>query len=105
VITASVLIVTYNSASTIEQYLLSLSSQSFKNFEVLFLDNHSQDETKNIVAAFLPRLDLSFSRFYLDENLGFAAGNNFLLRHAKGLCIALLNPGGCSNCLVGPSRG
>jgi GT2 family glycosyltransferase len=98
VITASVLIVTYNSASTIEQCLLSLSSQSFKNFEVLFLDNHSQDETKNIVEALLPRLNLSFTRFYSDENLGFAAGNNFLLRHAKGLYIALLNPDAFADC-------
>jgi GT2 family glycosyltransferase len=92
VITASVLVVTYNSSSTIEQCLLSLNDQSFKNFEVLLLDNHSQDETKNIVESVHPRLNFSLSSFYLDKNLGFAGGNNLLLRHATGLYIALLNP-------------
>jgi GT2 family glycosyltransferase len=92
VITASVLIVTYNSSSTIERCLLSLNDQSFKNFEVLVLDNHSQDETKNIIGFLQPRLKFSFNSFYLHKNLGFAGGNNFLLRHATGLYIALLNP-------------
>ena len=90
--TASVLVVTYNSSSTIEQCLLSLNDQSFKNFEVLVLDNHSEDETRNIIGCLQPRLKFSFSSFYLDKNLGFAGGNNFLLRHATGVYIALLNP-------------
>lgn len=88
----SVLIVTYNSAETIEDCLTSLNGQTFRDFEVILVDNSSNDNTVGIVESLISRLDFSLKLIPLNENRGFAGGNNHALRFAKGQYIALLNP-------------
>jgi GT2 family glycosyltransferase len=89
---ASILTVTYNSSLTIERCLLSLNNQSFKDFEVLVVDNDSKDKTTDVIESIRPHLNFNLTLFSSHENLGFAAGNNFLLSHAQGKYIALINP-------------
>ena len=88
----SVVIVTYNSASTIHDCLLSLQKQTFKSFEVILVDNVSQDDTRRVVEEAKPLLGFPLKEFYLTENLGFAGGNLRGLRDATAPFIALLNP-------------
>jgi GT2 family glycosyltransferase len=88
----SVLIVTYNSAETIEDCLTSLNRQTFRDFEVILVDNGSKDDTVKTIEFLGPRLTYPFKLVPLGENKGFAGGNNHALRFAKGQYIALLNP-------------
>lgn len=44
----SVIIPTYNSAKTLEVCLQSLKNQSYKNIEIIVVDNHSTDATRKI---------------------------------------------------------
>ena len=48
----SVIIPTYNQASLLEKAVKSVLNQSFKNFEIIIVDNYSDDETQKIVESF-----------------------------------------------------
>ena len=88
----TVIIITFNSSSTIEDCLLSLNHQTFQDFDVVLVDNSSHDNTQSVIQSLQPLLNFSLKTVFLDQNLGFAGGNNVALRHACGQHIALLNP-------------
>ena len=85
----SVVIVNYNAGDLLQDTVNSLKLQSFKDFEVLIVDNDSQDQP-------LGKLDLqglSNVRVLREKvNHGFAKGNNLAAEHATGKWLALLNP-------------
>lgn len=88
----SVIVITFNSSSTIKDCLASLGEQTRKDFEVILVDNNSHDNTSEVVEYIKPVLDFPLKTFNLDRNTGFAGGNNFGLKQAAGGYIALLNP-------------
>ena len=75
----SIVTVTYNSAEVIEDFIASLSAQSFTDFEVLFIDNASTDNTVEIINR---HPDPRFIVVANQQNLGFTAGCNQGIRHA-----------------------
>jgi GT2 family glycosyltransferase len=88
----SILIVTYHSAATIGECLLSLQKQTFTDFEVIIVDNNSTDSTKEVIDAARGSLSYLTTTFYLEQNLGFTGGNQYAFERARGSLIALLNP-------------
>lgn len=93
-LTVSVIIISYNSSKTIEECLVSLNEQTFRDFEVILLDNNSTDNTKMIIESLQHQLNYTIKTFYLSENLGFAGGNNFALSciSSNTKYIGLINP-------------
>lgn len=87
----SIIVVTWNCAAFIERFVreLEASLQSAGTYEVLLLDNASSDGTADLLENKLPE---GFRLVRSSENLGFAGGNNVLLRQAQFKHIALLNP-------------
>ncbi|VEP18903.1 Glycosyl transferase [Hyella patelloides LEGE 07179] len=85
----SVVVPAYNVEKYIEAALLSLESQSFKNFEALVVDDGSIDKTPEIVESFCAK----DSRFKLlrKPNGGLSSARNYGIRHARGEYIALLD--------------
>lgn len=85
----SVLIVSYNSGDYLQKALDSLAVQTFRNFEVILVDNASEDGA-------VDRLDTSgldhIEIMREQDNHGFAKGNNIAARKAKGRLLVLLNP-------------
>jgi len=88
----SVLIVTYNSTRTITTVLDSLTRQSYRDFEVILVDNASTDTTTKLVDSFKEVSTYPIKTVYLKDNKGFAGGNNAAFAKAGGEYIALLNP-------------
>ncbi len=86
--TVSVLIVNYNSGHRLQKCLEHLEQQSFKNFEVLIIDNASADGSVDIVKSHA----LNVAVIHSGNNIGFAAGNNMLAKQATGEWLAFLNP-------------
>ncbi len=84
---ASVLIVTYNAAPFVRRLLDSLRSQTFKDFEIILVDNASKDETVAIVEDEYPEVTL----VKMGENLHFARGNNEAYGRARAPVVVLLN--------------
>lgn len=48
----SIIIPTYNSASTLRKVLESIFQQTYQNFEIIILDSYSKDNTMSIVKEF-----------------------------------------------------
>ncbi|MEO1406604.1 MAG: glycosyltransferase family 2 protein [Pseudomonadota bacterium] len=85
----SVLIVNYNGGEFLQDAIDSLSAQTFRDFEVILVDNNSDDDSiRNLNAQNLP----DFTLLEENENHGFAGGNNLAAKVARGEWLVLLNP-------------
>src|SRR3974390_3154267 len=85
----SVIIVTWNSAAYLPRCLDALVAQTYRDFEVILIDNNSADGSVIGLEASYPSLTLGVRR--LDANHGFAAANNLGADLARGPWLALLN--------------
>lgn len=72
--------------------LQSLANQSYRDFEVVLVDNASIDNSVAAAREVSDRLGLDVKFIALPENKGFTGGNIEGLKHASGKFIALLNP-------------
>ena len=88
----SVIIPTYNAAETLYELLVSLVAQTFKNFEIIVVDDCSTDDTSAIVSAF----DCNYIR--LQKNSGPACCRNRGAETAKGDLLVFTD----SDCKAGP---
>ncbi len=85
----SVLILFWKSDQFLPDNLQALEEQTFKDFEVILLDNGADEAPDPAVLSQHPSLDLRV--IHSDSNLGFAAGNNLAARQAQGEYLILLN--------------
>lgn len=86
-VTTSVIVVNHNGKALLEDCLNSLAAQTYRHFEVIFVDNGSTDSSIARAVALMPDVRV----VSLNENLGFAGGNNEGIRQARGSFIVLLN--------------
>ena len=84
----SIIIVNWNAKDYIKQCIDSLLLQSYKNFEIIIVDNASTDNSVAIIKQNYPQVTLIENK----DNLGFSAGNNIGIKESKGTLIALFNP-------------
>lgn len=83
----SVNICCYNSEQFIQETIESVLAQTFKDFEVVIIDDGSKDQTAEIINRFNdPRL-----RYFYQENQGLSAARNKAIKLSKGKFIALLD--------------
>lgn len=83
----SAIVVTYNSEEHIKACVESVLSQTYKNLEVIIVDNASKDQTVRIVQTHYPRVRV----FPLRKNFYFPGGVNYGLKRAKGEYFLILN--------------
>jgi len=83
----SVIILNWNGLKFLPECLDSLAGQSFRDFEVVLVDNGSQDSSAEFVRERYPWVKL----LALSENTGFAEGNNRGLAVASGEFVVALN--------------
>jgi glycosyltransferase involved in cell wall biosynthesis len=85
----SVCIPTYNHARVIGDALRSATEQSYRNLEILIVDNHSDDDTEQVVAGFAggdPRV-----RYVRNpENIGMARNFSACVALARGEYIKMI---------------
>jgi GT2 family glycosyltransferase len=79
----------YNGRKFLDGCLKSVLSQSYKDFEIIIIDNGSSDGSLDFVKSNFN--DTQIKCFSTGENIGFAGGNNFGLKYAGGEYIVLLN--------------
>jgi GT2 family glycosyltransferase len=82
----SIIVVSFNSTADLEVLFRSIERQTYRNFEVLLIEN-GQDFTRTILEKHFTRC-----RYFQEDNVGFAEANNIGLRFAEGELIALINP-------------
>lgn len=85
----SLLLVNYKGRHLLKECLDSIFALSFPThqFEVILVDNNSQDGSVRFVSKHYPQVRIIESK----SNLGFTGGNNLAYESAKGKYIVLLN--------------
>jgi len=84
----SIVIPTYNQAYYLDKALQSVINQTYKNWEVIVVDNNSTDKTDEVIKSFVdPRIN-----YFKIHNYGIiAASRNAGIRLAKGEWVAFLD--------------
>lgn len=83
----SIIIVNWNGREHLATCFDSLAAQTFRDFEVILVDNGSADGSIVLVQESYPWVRL----VPLGENTGFATGNNIGFEHSRGDYIITLN--------------
>ncbi len=85
--TFSVIIPSWNGARLLPACLESLRGQTYRNFEVLVVDNASTDGTPNVVQRDFPEAQI----ISLARNRGFTGATNAGIAQSRGAMVALMN--------------
>lgn len=86
---ASIVIVNYNGDKFLDNLFRSLSNQTFKNFEVIFVDNASKDRSMHLVKKYLSSFQMQVIKN--TENVGFCLANNLGFQLSRGEYVVFLN--------------
>ncbi|MES2240845.1 MAG: glycosyltransferase family 2 protein [Bacteroidota bacterium] len=85
----SVIIPTFNSEKYISDTITSVQNQTYKNWEMLVVDDGSTDATHAIISSFLTDKRIQF--YSLQKNSGTGVARNFGVSKASGRYISFLD--------------
>lgn len=86
----SVIIPVYNVEKYVEECLASVCSQSFKDIEILCIDDNSTDNSLAIIEK-ISKNDDRIKLFHNEKNMGLAYTRNVGLKNASGKYIAFID--------------
>lgn len=82
----SVIIPTYNRKNLVVKAIKSVLAQSYKNYELIVVDDGSDDGSGEYIKQYFPQIKL-----LQQENKGVSSARNIAIKHAKGKWIAFLD--------------
>ncbi|MEG5171860.1 glycosyltransferase [Microcoleus sp. B3-D7] len=82
----SVIIPAYNADRYIAQAVESVISQTYKNWEIIVVDDGSTDDTRQVLQPYVEKI-----RYVYQENQGVAAARNRGIQESRGELIAFLD--------------
>ena len=88
--TVSVIIPTYNRAHLVGRAIKSVLNQTYRDFEIIVVDDGSTDNTKDIIKEFQKK-DKRIKYIPYEKNKGGSAARNTGIKAAKGEYIAFLD--------------
>ncbi|EGQ8605192.1 glycosyltransferase [Vibrio parahaemolyticus] len=86
----SIIMPSYNSEGTILESIQSVLSQTYKNWELIIVDDRSTDNTWQVIQTYADKYD-NIRIYQNKENLGAGASRNFAIKKARGRFIAFLD--------------
>jgi len=84
----SIIVLNYNAGELLLNCIESIKKSSYKNLEIIIVDNISTDKSQETCKEKYPDVRLIQN----DENFGYCEGNNIGIRKARGNFIMILNP-------------
>ena len=84
----SVIVLNYNAGKLLLNCIWSIKKSTYKNLEIIVVDNISTDKSQETCKEKYPDIKLIQN----NENFGYCEGNNIGIREAKGDYIIILNP-------------
>lgn len=84
----SIITPSYNTGKFIKETITSVLNQSYKNWEMIIVDDCSSDNSLEIIKSFN---DNRIKLFVNDNNIGAAMSRNYALKKASGKWIAFLD--------------
>ncbi|MBO7470969.1 MAG: glycosyltransferase [Bacteroidaceae bacterium] len=91
----SIIVPVYNRPDEVDELLQSLTEQSFKDMEVIIVEDGSSQPCDNVVHRYASKLPL---RYYTKENSGPGQTRNFGAEHSQGEFLIFLD----SDCVLPP---
>ena len=88
-ISVDIILPNYNSSPYIEKTLDSIINQSFKNWKLLIVDDHSNNETKDIIKKYISNKKIKI--IWLKKNKGAGFCRNLAIRNSKSEYIAFID--------------
>ena len=85
----SIIMPSYNTAQFIEETIASVLAQTYENWELIIVDDCSNDNTDEVVGRYLDDRRIRYLKN--KKNSGAAVSRNLALREAKGKWIAFLD--------------
>jgi len=86
----SIITPSYNSSKFINDCVASVFSQTYKNWEMIIVDDCSKDNSKEIILE-LSTKDKRIKPIFLEKNVGAAEARNAAIRQSKGKYVAFLD--------------
>ena len=86
----SVLMPSYNHEEYLPEVITSVLNQTFKELELIIIDDCSKDKSKTIIESYQEK-DKRIKAFFHERNLGLASTMNDLLSQASGKYIAFID--------------
>lgn len=90
----SIITPSYNSEKFISKTVDSVLSQTFKNWEMIIVDDVSPDNANDIIEEYIKK-DSRIKLIKLEKNAGAAEARNMAIKEAKGRFIAFLDSDDC----------
>lgn len=87
----SIIVPFYNVKDYIIECAKSIHNQTYKNFEALFIDDGSKDESRNFLEEYLNEINDSRFKIFTKENGGLSDARNYGLKKAKGKYIFFID--------------
>jgi GT2 family glycosyltransferase len=84
----STMVLSYNSKDYLEMCLKSLTNQSYRNHEIIMVDNNSTDGSVEFVARNFPQVRI----IAFDKNYGYTGAYNRAVMEVDSEYVAFLNP-------------
>ncbi len=84
----SIIMNCYNSDTYLKEAITSVISQTYNNWEIIFWDNQSNDDSAKIVKSFD---DERIKYYYAPEHTTLGEGRNLALEHVNGEYISFLD--------------
>ena len=84
----SIIVVSYNYEKTLGRTLKAIKRQTYKNYEIVLVDNGSADNTDKLIKRFIDKnSDLYITHVKIEENIGLPNGRNKGIENAHGKYI------------------
>ncbi len=83
----SIMIINFNGLNHLEECLNSLLNLNYKSYEIIVVDNKSQDNSVDFIKKNFPTVKI----IQLNNNYGFAKANNIAAKRCRGKYLVLLN--------------
>lgn len=91
----SVIVPVYNRISEVEDLLSSLAAQSFRDFEVIIVEDGSTEPCENAVRQYADKVDV---KYFYKENEGRSIARNYGIEHSEGSYLIFFD----SDCVIPP---
>lgn len=91
----SIIIPVYNRPEEVEELLQSLTAQTFKDFEVLIIEDGSSEKCESAVEKYRGQLDITY---YFKENSGQGFSRNYGFERSEGDWLLVFD----SDCIIPP---
>lgn len=85
----SIILPNYNSSKTIKKTISTILNQSYKNWELIIVDDNSDKSTKNILSKYKNKNKIKI--FFLSKNRGAAYCRNLAIKKSQSDYIAFID--------------